>query len=172
MKIVIMGYSGCGKSTLARKLSQLHGLSLLHLDSVHFQAGWVEKETALEHAEVEAFLDSHESWVIDGNYSKLSLQRRLEEADQIISLELNRWVCLWRILKRWKRYRGHSRPDLAEGCPEKVDWEFVRWVLKDGRSPRHLAAFEHRAQLYGDKMIRIQSVKEQKEYLQSLEGQK
>lgn len=25
-------------------------------------------------------------------------------------------------------YRGKSRPDMAEGCEEKVDWEFVKFV--------------------------------------------
>ena len=25
-------------------------------------------------------------------------------------------------------YRGRTRPDLALGCPEQLDWEFVRWV--------------------------------------------
>ena len=104
MKIAILGYSGCGKSTLARQLGERYGLPVLHLDSVHWLPGWVEKDRALEGQEVQAFLDSHdkEGWVIDGNYSRsMLLERRCAEANQIIILELSPLVCLWRVLRRW-----------------------------------------------------------------------
>ncbi|MGH7695978.1 MAG: AAA family ATPase, partial [Gemmatimonadaceae bacterium] len=32
------------------------------------------------------------------------------------------------VLRRWIDYRGHSRPDLAEGCPESLTWEFIWWI--------------------------------------------
>jgi hypothetical protein len=31
-------------------------------------------------------------------------------------------------MNRWLRYRGQSRPDMAPGCPEKIDWEFLQWI--------------------------------------------
>ncbi|MDT8307005.1 MAG: AAA family ATPase, partial [Anaerolineae bacterium] len=30
--------------------------------------------------------------------------------------------------RRWLAYYGDTRPDLPEGCPEKVDMEFIRWI--------------------------------------------
>ena len=172
MKIAILGFSGCGKSTLARTLGEKYQLPVLHLDSLHFETDWAEKPRERELAEIRAFLDSHEGWVIDGNYSKLEQPRRLAEADAIILLELNRFVCLWRVLKRWLTYRGQSRPDMAAGCKEKVDWEFLRWVLHDGRSKGKKAAYDRVAQEYSHKVTRIRTVKQQREFLRKLEEQR
>lgn len=166
MKIAIMGFSGCGKSTLARKLGEQYGLPVLHLDSIHFEENWVEKPREQELAEVRAFLDRHsDGWVIDGNYGALERERRLEESDRIILLELNRFVCLWRVLKRWLTYKGSTRPDMAAGCKEKVDWEFIRWVLHDGRTAKKKADYDRFAAQYPQKVTRIKSIKQQKSFL-------
>ncbi len=169
MKIAILGFSGCGKSTLARLLGEKYHCPVLHMDRVQFQENWVEREQDVKEAEVKAFLDQSASWVIDGNYSKLLQERRLQEADQIILLELNRFVCLFRILKRWKMYHGSTRPDMAAGCPEKVDLDFVRWVLHDGRTKKKKAHHDEIAAAWPEKVTRIRTVKQQKELLKGLE---
>jgi adenylate kinase family enzyme len=64
---------------------------------------------------------------MDGNYGR-TLVQRIEAADTIILLDLPRWVCTWRIVKRQIRYAGRIRPDSAPGCPERLTWEFVSWV--------------------------------------------
>lgn len=171
MKIAILGYSGCGKSTLARQLGERYGLPVLHLDSVHWLPGWVEKDRALEGQEVQAFLDSHdkEGWVIDGNYSRsMLLERRCAEADQIIILELSPLVCLWRVLRRWRTWGGQTRPDMGEGCPEKVDWEFVQWVLYKGRGEKTRQRHEDLARRYPEKTRRIHTRRQQKALLKEL----
>ena len=165
MKIAVLGFSGCGKSTLAQKLGEKYQLPVLHLDSVQFAANWVERELEDKLRDVAAFMDSHDSWVMDGNYSNLLQERRLEEADRIIMLELNRFVCLWRILKRWLTYKGSSRPDMAAGCEEKVDWEFLRWALHDGRTKKRKAHMNKIARRYPNKCVRIRTRKEQKAFL-------
>ena len=82
MKIAILGTSGSGKSTLAKCLGERYGLPVLHMDTVHFLPGWVERPFAEEEAIVRQFLDENAGgWVIDGNYSKTCYARRLEEAD-------------------------------------------------------------------------------------------
>ena len=43
MKIAILGTSGSGKSTLAKRLGERYGLPVLHMDTVHFLPGWVER---------------------------------------------------------------------------------------------------------------------------------
>ena len=165
MKIAVLGFSGCGKSTLAQKLGEKYQLPVLHLDSVQFAANWVERELEAKLRDVAAFMDSHDSWVMDGNYSNLLQERRLEEADRIIMLELTRFVWLWRILKRWLTYKGSSRPDMAAGCEEKVDWEFLRWVLHDGRTKKRKAHMNEIARRYPNKCVRIRTRKEQKAFL-------
>ncbi|ARU45697.1 Topology modulation protein [Corynebacterium silvaticum] len=131
MKIAIMGYSGGGKSTLARRLGAQLNIPVLHLDSVHFSTGWVEQDFAEESADVESFLNTHSDWIIDGNYSLLSGERRLAEADRIIVILVPRMIRLWRIMRRLACYYGTTRPDMAAGCPEKVDFAFLKWVLWD-----------------------------------------
>ena len=135
MKIAILGFSGSGKSTLAQTLGEISGAPVLHLDTVQFLPNWQVREAEEKQRLVEDFLDSHPSWVIDGNYRKLSYDRRLREADQIWILLFGRATRLWRVCRRYRQYKGKSRPDMAEGCPEKLDGEFVRWVLWDGCTP-------------------------------------
>ena len=84
MKIAILGYSGSGKSTLARKLGEYYRVDVLHFDRVQFLPGWEVRPQEEKEKLTQDFLDSHTDWVIDGNYSKLSYERRMEEADKII----------------------------------------------------------------------------------------
>lgn len=132
MKIAVLGFSGSGKSTLAQRLGELTGAPILHLDTVQFLPDWEIRLLEEKQAMVEDFLDSHVSWIIDGNYRKLSYDRRLAEADQIWILLFNRFTRLYRVLRRYRQYRGKARPDMAAGCSEKVDAEFVSWVLWRG----------------------------------------
>ena len=50
-------------------------------------------------------------------------------ADTLVWLDFSRAVCLYRVIKRLIAYHGRTRPDLPEGCPEKLDFEFLEWVL-------------------------------------------
>ena len=143
MKIAILGTSGSGKSTLAKRLGERYGLPVLHMDTVHFLPGWVERPFAEEEAIVRQFLDENAGgWVIDGNYSKTCYARRLKEADKIIVLWFSPLVCLWRAIRRWQQNKGRVRESSAPGCEEKIDAEFVRWILHDGRTKQKWAKME------------------------------
>ena len=39
-----------------------------------------------------------------------------------------RRVCMWRVVKRWATQRRESRPDMTEGCPERLSFRFLKWV--------------------------------------------
>lgn len=160
MKIAVMGYSGSGKSTFAKRVSKSLGIPALHLDSVYWDRGWTERDGEEARRLVREFLDNNSSWIIDGNYSKLYRERRLEEADRIILLLLGRFTCLWRVLKRWFTNRGSTREDMAEGCPEKIDLEFILWVLWKGRSAHKQNGLLKLRELYSDKVIVIRTQKE------------
>jgi len=134
MKIAIIGYSGAGKSTLARRLGTAFQAEVLHLDTVQFLPGWETREEGEKEKIVKEFLDTHGAWVVDGNYTKLSFGRRMAEADVIIMLLFNRFSCLYRVTRRYIQYRNRTRPDMGEGCNEKLDWEFIKWVLHDQRT--------------------------------------
>ena len=161
MKIAILGHSGSGKSTLARQLGEKYGLPVLHLDRIQFRPGWVETTREEKREKLTAFLDAHSGgWVIDGNYMKICAERRFAEADRILYLDFPRRICLFRVLRRWRMYRGVTRPDMGEGCEEKVDLEFLRWVLRDGHIPDKLAEFRGVERRYLDKFRHFTSPKQ------------
>ena len=169
MKIAIIGYAGAGKSTLARQLGQLYGCAVLHLDSVHFSAGWQERADTDAKREVAAFMQQS-SWIIDGNYSNFYQAQRLAEADKIIFMNFPRRTCLAAALKRNKMYKGHTRPDMADGCLEKIDAEFIRWILIDGRRKKQRRRYADIAAQYQDKITILKNHRDTAACLQALQS--
>ena len=167
MKIAVMGFSGAGKSTLARELGRRYGCPVLHLDKVQFTPGWQERDRG-EMRELVARFMEHDAWVIDGNYSKFCLERRLKEADRIIFLNLPRLACFWRAWRRYRRFRGRTREDMAEGCPEKFDWEFMWWILWKGRTRSKKEQFQHAMDGHWEKTTVLCSQKQIDAYLEGL----
>lgn len=126
-RIMVTGCCGAGKSTLARQLHQrLPHLPLIHLDQEYWNPGWVETEPDLWRKRVTQ-LAAQEAWIIDGNYGG-TFDIRLACADWVIFLDRSRWVCLRRCINRIIRSYGRTRPDLAPGCPERFDYEFLKYV--------------------------------------------
>lgn len=169
MKIAVIGFSGSGKSTLARKLGELSGAPVLHLDTVQFMPGWEIRPEEEKQAMVRDFLDANSAWVVDGNYRKLSFDRRLEEADQIWILLFNRFTRFSRVLRRYRKNRGQSRPDMAQGCPEKVDAEFARWVLWDCCTPEKAERFRDVVRRYPEKSHLLENQRQVNACLQLFE---
>ena len=157
MKIVVNGYSGSGKSTLAGRLGELYQIPVLHLDTVHWLPGWEEKAEEQERSEVRAFMDRNASWVIDGNYEKFCQKRRMKEADLIIFMDYPRWICLWQALIRSHVYKGKTREDMGDGCVEKMDWEFVWWILHKGRSRKKKRQYRSIAERYQEKTLVVKN---------------
>ena len=157
MKIAIIGYSGSGKSTLARKLSAHYEIPVLHFDRVQFRPNWEIRPQKSKEVMTKAFLDLHKDWVIDGNYSKLSFERRMEEADVIVLLLFPKLSCLYRVTRRYLTFKDKSRPDMADGCKEKLDPEFIKWILRDGRTKEARDRYRHVLTRYGDKAIVVKN---------------
>lgn len=165
MRISIIGFSGCGKSTLAHRLGECLRAEVLHLDSVHFLPGWAERDREEEQQIVESFLNSHDAWIIDGNYTKLSYERRMEEADEIIIMLFNRFDCLLRVIRRYGKYRNETRPDMVEGCVEKLDGEFVAWVLWKGRKKSVRDRYKRLQEAYPNKITVLRNQKQLNAFL-------
>lgn len=125
-RVLILGCGGAGKSTLAKRLGQLTGLPVIHLDAHYFTAGWIATPAEQWRPKVEKLV-AEEHWIIDGNFAS-TLDLRLPRADTIVFLDLPRRICFWRVLKRWITHRGRTRPDMATGCNEKADLEFLKWI--------------------------------------------
>lgn len=127
-RVMVIGVSaGVGKSTFARTLGKSAGIEVTHLDRLYWEPGWIE-------ATLEAFsaaqreVVERDRWIIEGNYTS-TIDIREPHADTVIFLELPLRVCLYRVVKRWIQYHGKTREDLAEGCPEKIDWAFIKFIV-------------------------------------------
>ncbi|MEH2234261.1 MAG: DNA topology modulation protein [Nostoc sp.] len=125
-KILIIGSGGAGKSTLARELGTILGLEVIHLDAWYWNPGWIETPKA-EWQSIIQDLTRRESWIMDGNYGG-TLDVRLSVADTVIFLDFPRLLCLSRVIKRRFIYAGQSRPDIASDCPERLNWEFLKYI--------------------------------------------
>lgn len=125
-KIILIGSGGAGKSTLARILGQKLKLDVYHLDSLLWKPNWVgvprDEQMIVQNALVEK-----KEWIIDGNYGG-TMEIRLQAADTIIFLDIHRTICVYRAFKRMMKYRNTTRPDMAEGCEERLDFHFLKWI--------------------------------------------
>ena len=127
-RVAVIGPPGTGKSTLSRRLAQITGLPLIHLDRLFWSEGWVSTPRDQWEREVRRMVAGDE-WIIDGNYAS-TLGIRLEVADTVILLDLPRSIYIRRVITRMLRafIRRETRPDLASGCPERPDANFFRFL--------------------------------------------
>ncbi|HYD24273.1 MAG TPA: topology modulation protein [Croceibacterium sp.] len=127
-RILVLGPCGAGKSTLAARLGEMLGLPVVHLDKEYWRAGWREPDPAEWHSRVEQLI-ARPRWVMDGNYGS-TLARRLERAQMAVNLDYPRRVFFPRLLWRSLSRLGTTRPDMAAGCPERLDPEFLRYAWR------------------------------------------
>lgn len=162
-RILIIGSPGSGKSTLARALAARTGLPLVHLDQIYWQRGWVERDKDEWLATLTKAL-AEPRWIIEGNYGS-SLAQRLLAADSVVLLDVPTWLCVWRIVKRVIEHRGTVRPDMAEGCPERFDWEFFWYTA----TFRHAVLPRTRATLadFAGEVTVLRSSREVSDYLRA-----
>lgn len=160
-RVLILGSPGAGKSTFARRLAERSGLPLIHLDQHFWRPGWVEPPPDDWQRIVER-LAQQPHWIMDGDYSR-TLDTRLQRADVAFVLDTPRWLNMTRVLKRVLATYGRTRPDLAEGCPERFDWAFLQYVWNYPRKlrPRIVAKLE----TYSGKVITFRSSREANAYL-------
>lgn len=126
-RIMVIGISaGVGKSTFARKLGKALNINVYHLDALYWKPDWVEISLE-EFSKAQQEIVNQRQWIIEGNYSN-TFEIRAEHADTIIYLELPLYVCLYRVFKRWLMNIGRTRLDMGEGCKEKLDWDFIKFI--------------------------------------------
>lgn len=125
-RILVIGSGGAGKSTFARELGAILDLPVIHLDQAYWKPGWETPSKKEWARKVDSLIAQHE-WIMDGNFGG-TLPQRMKRADAVILLDISRWICLWRVLQRYVKYRGRHRPEMTPGCHERFDKEFVKWI--------------------------------------------
>jgi adenylate kinase family enzyme len=144
-RVLVIGCSGSGKSTLAQKLGRRLGLPYVSMDrEIFWLPGWQSRPRAVAVARLEGFV-AGERWIIDGT-SPGTLALRLPRSHLVLWLRPPRWLSLYGVISRWLKLRGQSRPEMADGCPERISREFLTyvWNFEKTESPEieeNLAAY-------------------------------
>ncbi len=133
-RICIVGCGGSGKSYLSDILGTILDIDVLHLDKIFWLPGWVTRNKCEFDSICEDYY-LHESFIIDGNYSR-TLPRRIDAADTVIWLDFSTLACMLGVLTRIMKNHGRVRSDMGDGCPERFDLEFIRWILNFRRDQR------------------------------------
>lgn len=167
-KILIVGSGGAGKSTFAKRLHNATGIELIHLDKVFWRPNWVETPKDEWKNTVEDLLKK-DSWIMDGNFSG-TMEMRLSVCDTVIFFDLPRTICVYRAFKRFLFYKKDVRPDMAEGCEEKFNLDFYKWIWNYPTRTRPKA--EELLKRFNDKkkIIRIESQKDIQNFFANLKN--
>ncbi len=157
MKISVMGYAGSGKTYLSNYLSNKLSLPLLHLDEIKFNKKWEPYDNEIVMPQVNDFLEN-ESWIIDGNYTYLCYEERVESSDVIILLLLPWWTCFISAIKRKKERE-------ADGYINEINPWFIWFLLYGGRKRKIRQRYKSIIKEHKDKVIVLRSRKEINEYI-------
>jgi adenylate kinase family enzyme len=136
-RILVFGCSGTGKSTLAQALARRFGLTYVSMDrDIFWLPGWKLRP---REDSVQRIRDAvaGERWIMDGN-SPGTLPIRLPRTDIVLWRRPPRSVAVSSVLRRWWKYRGQTRPEMAPGCPEKIDLKFLHyiWTFEKREAPQ------------------------------------
>lgn len=107
---------------------------MVHLDKLFWTPGWVSLPPEEFDPKVQAELEK-ECWIMDGNFNR-TMPERLERSDTVIYLDFGRLSCLLGVAKRILTTYGTVRADMGEGCPERIDLEFLKWVWNYNKNKR------------------------------------
>ncbi|WP_312389090.1 AAA family ATPase [Pseudomonas sp.] len=135
-RVMIVGQPGSGKSTLARQLGERTGLPVVHIDTIHWQPGWVERSRD-EKTRLCGEVEAGERWIFEGGHSA-TWENRLARADLLIWIDRSTPLRFWRVLLRTLLNHGRTRSDLPADCPELLGNlpEFFRFMWQTRQSAR------------------------------------
>lgn len=157
MKIAVLGYAGSGKTYLSDYLSEKNNIPVLHLDDIKWDKEWKPVDDSVVLPKVAEFMQK-ENWIIDGFYSYLMLDKRLEDADLIVLLQLPRLTCFYRAIKRTKS----RRPD---GYKNDLNWWFVKFTLFGCRNKERRQYYDKIAEKYNNKTVVLKTKQQVEKFM-------
>ena len=54
-------------------------------------------------------------------------------------------------VSRYLRFRGKTRESIADGCIEQLNWEFLWWILYEGRTAPRRRHYQEIVETYREK---------------------
>ena len=128
-RIWITGSSASGKTTLANMLGKKLSIPVYHRDRITWGENWQERSEC-EQIELIKSITGKDKWIFEGNmFTASKKDGRFDRCDTIIYPDVNRFLCLYKSLRRYFKYRKIARPDLADGCSEEYSVEHAKYIL-------------------------------------------
>jgi len=146
-RILVIGCSGGGKTTLATKLAETLDMEYQSIDrDVRWLPNWTQRDRKQQRAILQALV-SRDRWIMDGSGAS-TFDIRLPRADLILWVRVSRFTALKGLTLRVLRTLGTVRPEMADGCPEKLpDIEFLSYIWNFER--KHAPLFIVNIDKYG-----------------------
>ena len=137
-RVMVVGGPGSGKSTFALALGKITGLPVFHTDKIFHLSGWKPRDGD-EKLKLAAEIETKPEWIFEGGISE-TYAHRCARADTVVWLDLPITLRLARIVKRWRQYRGQTRPEMPDGCPEQLAPDFLAFMIRTRNSNREKIA--------------------------------
>jgi adenylate kinase family enzyme len=101
-------------------MGEILDLPVHHLDPLHWKPDWVARPKE-EWQKIQVDLCAEEEWIIDGNYGG-TMDIRMEACDTVVFLDMSRWLCAFRALKRTYIEGNKPQADRPEAVRRKWIW--------------------------------------------------
>lgn len=124
MRVLIVGNSGSGKSWRARALAEQRQLAHLDLDTIVWVPGQiaVARPAAAVLADLRAFIDAHNAWVIEGCYGDVA-EAALPFCTALEFMNPGTQACLANNARRpWEPHKYDSKEKQDSMLPFLLDW--------------------------------------------------
>lgn len=125
IRTVILGNSGSGKSTLAHMIADEAGVPILALDAIAWDASHAEptRRPFLDTVQdMQAFIDEHDEWVIEGCYGDL-IEAALPHCNELVFLNPGVEKCVERAKGReWEPDKFATPEEQDQALSILLDW--------------------------------------------------
>ncbi|MCM1524666.1 MAG: adenylate kinase [Ruminococcus sp.] len=121
-KVIVIGCPGSGKSTFSKKLHDITGLPLYHLDMIRWNTDGkkIPRSDFMERLKETLNKDA---WIIDGNYLS-TMELRIRACDTVFFLDYPTDICIDGVKAR----KGRERTDMPFTALDDEDDEFMKFI--------------------------------------------
>ena len=140
------------------RISEKKNIPVLHLDSIKWDKEWKPVDNSVVLPQVAEFM-AQDNWIIDGYYTYLMIDERLEKADKIVLLQLSRLTCFFRALKRTKSRR-------KDGYKNDFNWWFVKFTLFGCRNKERREFYKGITEKYKDKTVVLKTTQQVEKFME------
>jgi len=133
MRLLLFGNSGSGKSTLAKRLSAERALPHLDLDTLVWEPGLIAVPRPLDavRADLEAFVEAHPRWVVEGCYGEL-VESLLARCSELVFLNPGLETCLANNRRRpWEPHK-YATPEAQDAMLAALQAWVADYYTRDG----------------------------------------